>query len=331
MSAGAQVDPWAEAAKSYKPSKDSGSASTGSNEDWKVWQQSGSDTPAGHGLLDLIRNNVNMAQKGAQPGDGMITGALKNFGAGGADVVHSIGHSLMNLGDTLTPHTQTPSESAEYAKPVGQQFGDALHQVGTDVSGMLHNPARTAGQLGVGLLAGEAGAKGLGALGDAFNAIPTRGKAGDLFNSLNTDLADHPVPLASSLKPLQRATELGVRGSTLPGPVDALLKRSQMTEPMTFPEARDYQSSLSDLSASDKLAMNKRMKGAVAQLNKSLYDDIHSSADAAGRGEDYAQAMKDYSRASTIRDVAGKAAKYGIGAAGLGIGGHYLQSLIPGR
>lgn len=164
-----------------------------------------------------------------------------------------------------------------------------------------------------------------------FGAIPTRAKAGDIFNSLNEKLADHPVPLTNSLKPLQRATELGVRGSTLPGPVDALLKRSQMIEPMTFPEARDYQSSLSDLSASDKLSMNKRMSGAVKQLNKSLYDDIHSAADSAGSGDDYEQAMRDFRRASTVKDVASKAAKYGIGAAGLGIGGHYLQSLIPGR
>ena len=134
-------------------------------------ESTGSESPKSPGLLDLIRNNVNMAQQGAQPGDGMIIGALKNFGAGGADVVHSIGHSLMNLGDTLTPHTQTPSESAEYAKPVGQQFGDAIHQVGTDVSGMLHNPARTAGQLGVGLLAGEAGGAAVRGAGEVGSSL----------------------------------------------------------------------------------------------------------------------------------------------------------------
>src|SRR6185437_7556935 len=81
--------------------------------------------------------------------------------------------------------------------------------------------------------------------------IPTRAAAGEIFNQLNTKLAQQPVPLQASAAPLQRAIEIAARGGNLPTPVKALLERSQAIEPMTFPEIRDYQASLSDLSASD--------------------------------------------------------------------------------
>jgi hypothetical protein len=87
---------------------------------------------------------------------------------------------------------------------------------------------------------------------------------------------------------------------------------------MSFPEARDYQGSLSDLSASDKLAMNGRMSGAVSQLNKGLYGDIQAAADQGGRGQDYANAMKEYRQASQMRQVLKTLGKATVGSAGLG-------------
>jgi hypothetical protein len=153
-------------------------------------------------------------------------------------------------------------------------------------------------------------------------AIPTKSAAGDIFNSLNTDLENHPVKLNAALEPLQRAVEIGGRGSTLPKAVSDLLTRSESpigTE-MTFPEARDYQGALSDLSASDKLAMNGRMRGAVSQLQKGLFNDIYDSANIVGRGEDYANAMKQYRQAAQLNQAAKTVGKYAV-RAGLGAGG----------
>jgi hypothetical protein len=258
-------------------------------------------TPPAPGLLDKIRNNVATAQQGAQPGDGGVVGALKNFGAGGADVVRSLGHAAMHPLESLTPSTPQQGESN---KPVSQQLKDSGSQIASDASNVIHNPMRTAGRIGTGLLAGEAGGAALRAGAEVPNLIPTRAKAGAMFDSLNKDLANQPVNLTRAAQPLQRVTEIGERGSTLPAPVNKLLQRSQGVAPMTFPEARDYQGSLSDLSASDKLAMNGRVRGGVAQLNKSLYDDLHDAASQAGRGDDYAKAMTDYRRASQIRNTA---------------------------
>ena len=69
--------------------------------------------------------------------------------------------------------------------------------------------------------------------------LPSRARAGQTFESLNRDLAEQPVTLKHTVAPLQRVTEIGERGSSLPTPVTKLLQRSQAIEPMTFPEARD--------------------------------------------------------------------------------------------
>jgi len=98
---------------------------------------------------------------------------------------------------------------------------------------------------------------------------------------------------------------------------------------MTFPEARDYQGSLSDLSMSDRLAMNGRMRGGVKQLNKGFFNDIQDAANTAGRGEDYAKAMTDYKRASQLNN----AFKWAIPTTAAAVGGsklaRYLKPLVP--
>ena len=167
MSAAAQVDPYASIAKPL-PQASGGDPYASIAKDASAPTASEAPKP---GLLDSVRSNVNAARQGAQPGDGIITGALKNFGAGGADVVHSLGHAIMNPRETLTPHMQTPEESAEASKPVTQQFGDSFHQLGQDASNAAHNPMRTAGQVGTGLLAAELGGKALSAAGEAGSAI----------------------------------------------------------------------------------------------------------------------------------------------------------------
>jgi hypothetical protein len=155
----------------------------------------------------------------------------------------------------------------------------------------------------------------------AINAIPSAKHAGKIFESLGEELATHPVPLTDqTLQPLQRATELGARGGTLPKPVSDLLTRSQGLEPMSYPEIRDYQSNLSDLSRSAKDSLNGKMLGQIGKLKGGLYGDIYNAASEVGRGDDYAQAMKEFRQASQLKDMATKTAKVAVpaGAAYLG-------------
>lgn len=159
------------------------------------------------------------------------------------------------------------------------------------------------------------------------NLIPSTARAGKVFESLNEKLANQPVDLNETIKPLQRATEMGARGGTLPKSVSDLLTRSQAIEPMTFPEARDYQGSLSDLSSSDKMALSGRMSGGLKQINKGLFTDIQNAANTAGLGEDYANAMKQYRQASQLKKAGKTIGKAAVGTAGLGGGAALLRDL----
>jgi hypothetical protein len=239
-------------------------------------------------------------------------------GSGLPLVAHPL-QTIKSLYNTVTD-ADHPNESA--ADQIGRGLKSAYQGAKTKVADIRQNGIAPTLERGVGEAGGMLATGGLlkGAA-SAVNAVPRIGRAGEMFNSLNTDLADTPVPLIRAAQPLQRVTEIGERGSTLPTSVNKLLLRSQMTEPMTFPEARDYQGSLSDLSASDKLAMNGRVRGGVAQLNKGLYGDVFDAANKAGRGEDYANAMKEYRQAAQIRNglkTAGKIAIGGAVAGGIG-------------
>jgi hypothetical protein len=77
--------------------------------------------------------------------------------------------------------------------------------------------------------------------------------------------------------------------------------------------------------------LNPIMRRQMGAIRSGLHQDLTDAAGTIGRGEDYAGAVKEYARAMQLRKAAIRAAKYGAGAAGLGIAGHYLKDLIPQR
>lgn len=288
--------------------------------------------PEEKSLFQKAKDNFNAATQGAQPGDGAIKGFIENVGQGGGQFIRSLAHPLDQA------HSEVNAIEAPH--PVDR----ALEQAHGEVAAARADPSRfvgnAIGQIGTGAIlggaVGEVAPIAAGVADDLINKIPTRAKAGAIFNKLNTDLATQPVNLQNSAAPLQRAIEIGARGGTIPGPVSALLQRAQAIEPMTFPEARDYQASLSDLSASDKMAMNGRMKGAVAQLNQALYQDVRQAAEAGGGyGSDFDKAMTQYRQASQVKDTAQTLGKAGVKAAvGTGAGAlgyKILKDVIDNR
>jgi hypothetical protein len=275
-------------------------------------------------LWQKAEDNFNSNAQGAQPGDNAVEGFVKNVSAGGADVVRSIAHAVAHPLDTIEA-SQTAA-SQEMRKPISQVAADTGNQIKT----MVTNPGRTIGQFGVGALIGESGLaapKAIAAVPDAVqsavDAIPSRANAASVFNDLNTKLATQPVPLSDTVAPLQRATEIGVRGGSLPKPISDLLTRSQSPVPMTFPEARDYQMSLTDLSREQQASLTPRMKAQVAQVNQGLFNDIHAAAESAqpGLGSDFANAMKEYRQASQVKNAIDAAKKIALPVAATAIAG----------
>ena len=325
-----QSDPWAEAAKNYRPQASSGSAPVAMpNEDWKLWQQQDSapsDTRNG------LQKAVDLASSGQIVDPNLPAWSQRIASGMTKTLLQPLVHpeqTAKSIYDTIVD-TDHPNESVlDQAKRSGINLVQSGKATLANIrqNGIMPSLETGVGEAGGILAGGEllGGAKNLGEL------IPSRARAGDMFESLNTQLANHPAPLNAALKPLQRITEIGERGSVLPPAVNKLLVRSQAIEPMTFPEARDYQASLSDLSRSDKLAMNGRVRGALSQLNKGLYQDLRDSASQAGQGDVFDSAMRQYRQASRINNTAKNVAKYGAAAA---IGGgalNKLQNLISGR
>lgn len=296
-------------------------------------------TPPPEGFLHSLGSSLGVTGDAPAPdAHPILTGAKRLIGGPALEAGEGLVKGAMRSGGELVDAYKSyksgnPAEAKLHAINAVPIMGPGMTKA-TD----QYAQGDTGGEMGTLIgTAMQAAPIALGAADAAFpnrplvGQIPSKARAGAKFESLNKDLANQPVPLKSSVQPLQRVTEIGERGSTLPTPVTKLLQRSQspLGTDMTFPEARDFQGSLSDLSGSDKLAMNGRVRGGVAQLNKGLFSDIQDAADAAGRGEDYASAMKEYRRAAMLGNAAKGAAKIAVPAAvGGGIAGHYLKKLV---
>lgn len=135
--------------------------------------QPGNIFTSGH-PLDTLKANVEKVQQGAQPGDGLLMGALKNFGAGGADVIHSISRAVLHPIDTLKADAE--QDKQELSKPFSEQAKDFVtsgrvlgmggETLVSTAKGLVTKPARTLGQVGTGVLLGEVA-------GPAIEAAPT--------------------------------------------------------------------------------------------------------------------------------------------------------------
>jgi hypothetical protein len=238
------------------------------------------------------------------PGD-----TLSKIPGGLIDEAGRVGSQLKEAWNTPSSEPMKVADRTLYAIPF---LGSSLKKADEQYAA-----GNTRGSIGTGLGA-IANVATLGAgSGAAVDAIPSAARAGEGFESLKSDLANQPVVLRSSLKPLQEVAEHAEAGSELPGPANKLLIRSQAIEPMTYPEARRLQENLG--SYVREQGVTGSMGGALKQLQKTLYQDIHDAADEVGRGDDYDSAMKEFRQASGLKDslkVAGKLALKGAGMYG---------------
>jgi hypothetical protein len=234
---------------------------------------------------------------------------LAHFGAGaiqgaGQPFVHPL-KTIEGIGDTIAHPIDT-----------AKQMGHAA----------MEDPAKMAGNLvggaDVGGVLGEAG-------GGILAKIPTRAKAGGMFENVMSKAATEPVDLTRSLPILERAQQLSARGHGSIGALDNLYKRINTVNPLDYREARDWASSLSRLNANDKMSASPSLQGEVGKLSHAFNEDVGGAAHRAGVGEDYEQAMRDYHRASQIRDTAKGIAKWAIpAAAGGGIASYGLRKVM---
>jgi hypothetical protein len=182
-------------------------------------------------------------------------------------------------------------------------FGPGGDIVNTDAS----NPDQMAGKIGEG--AAEMAVPGM----MAKEVLPSAARAGQALNEVGQLAKDVPVGLTRTAAPLQRVTELGARGNTIPKVADQLLNRSQAISPMKFPESRDFYSSMARPSLWEKMTTSAPARAAMSDLKTAFGGDIREAADTVGQGDKLTQAMNEYRRAKTLQKV-------GMGAGGLALG-----------
>lgn len=127
-------------------------------------------------------------------------------------------------------------------------------------------------------------------------------QAGKLFDAVAQDAGNVPVALDNSkdaalrLMDMQRVTNLGPT-------VNKYLNR--ITKPnapdLTYNEARDFYSALSEMSWGDRLTLNPKVQYLSRQLVRGLKTDIGNAADQVGQAANYYQAMGQYARAARLK------------------------------
>lgn len=140
----------------------------------------------------------------------------------------------------------------------------------------------------------------------AIDAIPSASHAGNLFQDLSKTIGSHPVnitdDLGKSLTDLRQASTTTNTG--IPPVVRKLIDRVdpfQGGAPLTYDEARAFSVEINHLSASDNLSMTPNTKRLVNNLNQTLKASVQDTADVAGKGQQLSSAMKEYSRAMTVK------------------------------
>lgn len=207
------------------------------------------------------------------------------------------------------------------------QEGEGLKKQPT-VLGNAAQLGTMAGTVAMDLGIGPGMAEGASAISDA---IPSAGRAGQAFQELKGAIGNHTVAvtdkLADTLSEIKDAVDTG---SSLPSVINKFVTRIADVDegPLTYKEARQFYSNVSDLSASEKMAAKGKDLRLVNLFKYALGESISNTAQAAGRLEQYQGAMSEYAKSMRIadamdkvKDIATKAAVT-AGAGGAGYAGY---------
>ena len=287
-------------------------------------QNTGSITLAPRtGFLDRAEQDV--MQGGAQTVVGKALGFLQGRGArgfsgvhsgaseGAADIIGSPAAAVTHLAQGAGKIILNPTHPVEGLQRMAQGTREAITLPGLVVGG----PEGAA----------------------ALNLVPSASHAASVLNSIGEAAAKTPVVLSRTAPVLDELRNLGDTGSTLPKVVRQLsaqagkatqprslpLLKSMQNDlsgvadtaqptPLLYPKARDFYKNVTSLSAAEKMELTPALKYGMGNLREAFKADIGDAADAVGRGEDYAKAMREYASAQKLKEgaatVGKKALKY---------------------
>jgi hypothetical protein len=176
----------------------------------------------------------------------------------------------------------------------------------------------------------------------AMEAIPSKDRAAQLFESVAKDANQIPVKLSRSGDEALKALDIARASGRTPGPLNSFLERvtkavrtpgsSERTpmKPFSYEEARRYYTALTRLSADEAQKIAPPLKAQLGQLANALKQDIGDAAAEVGRAGDYYSALRDYAKASRLARTAQWMLKYiAAPAGGTMIGKMALDRFLP--
>jgi hypothetical protein len=130
-------------------------------------------------------------------------------------------------------------------------------------------------------------------------------QAGAAFNTASQAAGAEPVAVEGAGQSALSAQELQQVGRTMPRVMQRFLQRvtAPDAEPLTYDEARQFYSAAGEMSANEKAAITPAMRRLLNQFKGTLGDAIQQTADSAGVGTEYGQAMNDYAKAKRLEDT----------------------------
>jgi hypothetical protein len=165
-----------------------------------------------------------------------------------------------------------------------------------------------------------------------LNAETTLAKAGEQFNELRGAIGQHTVQMTDKLKDSLDAIKAEVdSGISMPQVVNKFMTRMADVDkgPLTYDEARAFYKNVGDLSASERMSINRNAGRLINGFRTALGETIQNTAEAAGKLEQYQSAMEGWSKGASDAERLDKikelVTKYGAKAAegAAGVAGGY--------
>lgn len=228
------------------------------------------------------------------------------------------GNTLLSMAE-MTPPGMAVDSLIGRKNPFEQQ-SDQLSKL--DSTAQAENLAGTVS----GLLLGKGVAEGVpGSASEISKAIPNAARAGVKLDDLAHMGSRQPVSFQTVSEPLNDVMLEGKSGGYVPRAVDILHNRSNEIAPMHVPEARRIASNISSLSADEKGALTPNVKRLLGGVREGFHTDIANALDRAGQigdglGDQYRDALKEYSNAMRLQNIGRLGLKYGLPAVGVGGG-----------
>lgn len=172
----------------------------------------------------------------------------------------------------------------------------------------------------------------------ALEAIPSAERAGSVLQDIRSAARDVSAYPQNAWPEIERFKELAGRGGASSKPITQINRRlgEMVRNPnatgFNFPEARDFYSNISSQSAEDISRLNPTMRRQMGAVRRGMHQDLTNAASTIGRGEEYANAVKEYAQAMKLQDLVKKAATWGIPlAVGGGLADKLLRNLVSSR